>query len=85
MAVNSGEVTLELGVLARLAVDREHSIKNFPATVGGAFLGLAKGGTDEFRIGCVKVLAQRLDEMNQILLVPAGKRGTATVPIALPP
>ena len=85
MAVNGGDVALELRVLAGFAVDREHGIKDLPSVVGGALLGLAERGTDELRVGRIEVLAQLLDEMHEVLLVSAGKRGTTAVPIALPP
>ena len=85
MGVNGGDVALEFRVLAGLAVHRLHGIQDFTATIGGTLLGLAKGGADELCLGRIEVLAKRLDEMNQVLLVPAGKRGAAAIPITLPP
>ena len=67
VAVNGGDVALELGVLAGFAVDREHGIEDLPSVVGGALLGLAECGADELRVGRIEVLAQLLDEMNKVL------------------
>ena len=85
LAVNGGDVAPKLPVLAALAVDGELGLDDaFLVALGTVFVGLAESGTDELRVRGIKVFAQLLDEMNEILLVPAGMCGIVVVLVALP-
>jgi len=85
VAVDSGDVSFELGVLPEFSIDSEHGIEDLSATIRRSLFGLTNRGADEFRVGGIEVFAKLLDEMDKVLLLPAGKCDTAAVPIALPP
>ena len=53
MAVNAGDVALELLVLAGLAVDRKHGIKDLSATIGGTF-ACNLAGSGRIRAGAAR-------------------------------
>ena len=85
VTVDRGDVALELGVLAGLAVDPEHRIEDHALVTRGALLRLSKRGHDEVRLGRLEVLAQLLDEPHEVFLVLAGMGSVVAVLVSLPP
>ena len=72
-------------VLAVLAVNRELGLEHLPLVTLGAFLDVPERGADELRFRGLEVLAQLLDQLDEIVLVARRMRGVAAVLCALPP
>jgi hypothetical protein len=83
--VHGGDVALVPRVLAGLAVHREHGVEDEPVEPGRIHFGLAQRRGDELGIGGVELLAQRVDELDEVDLVAPGQRRVARVAVALPP
>lgn len=86
VCINSDYIALELRIFASLAVHSHLGVKD-QAVIASLiiFCGLAKRAEHERCIRCVEILAQRLDQVHEVLLVTAGVRRVITILVALPP
>ena len=85
VAVDGGDIALELGVLAGLAVDPEHRIEDYALVTCGALLGLPECGDDELGLRRIELSAQLLDEPNEVIFILAGMGGVVAILVSLPP
>ena len=84
IGIYRGDITLELRILAGSSIHGELGIKDLSTITATSFCCLPQRGQNELRVGGVEILAQYLDEGDQILLILAGVRSASTIFFTLP-